>query len=175
MNNTNFTILVSSIFLIFILWLFYTRFKGAEYGTTTRKRAKRMIEFANIKRKDIVYDLGSGFGGLAILASKKAKKTIGIEFDYLRYLISKLRILIFNRKNVKFIRGDFFKLDWNNANIIFLFLKQKTNQKLKQKLKKLKKGTRIITNRWTFDNWKPIRQDKKLKVYVYIIGKSNRD
>ena len=163
-------------FLIMFLafWLFYTRIIGSEYGPTTMKRARRMIEFAKITKKDIVYDLGSGFGGLAIMASRQAEKVIGIEYDFLRYFFSMLRAFFHGARNAKFIRGNLFKQNISKADVILMFLKQKTNQKLKANLKKLKKGTRIVSNTWTFENWKPARQDKKLKVYMYVAGKSDK-
>lgn len=160
-----------AVFWVLMLWCFYTRFKGAEYSPTTHKKAEKMMQFADIKKSDVVYDLGSGFGGLVLKASKKAKKAVGIEYDSLRYLISRTRG--FGRKNAAFIHGDMFKENISDANIVFLFLKQKTNQLLKPKLSKLKKGTKIISNIWTFENWKPIKQDKKLEIYMYEIGKSN--
>ena len=164
------------LFVIFLalFWLFYTRAIGSEYGPTTAKRARRMIEFAKISKEDIVYDLGSGFGGLVIMASKNARKAIGIEFYSLRYAISIARAFFHGAKNVKFIRGNLFKEDISDANVILLFLKQKTNQKLKPRLLRLRKGTRIVSNLWTFEGWKPARQDKKLKVYMYVVGKSDK-
>ena len=166
--------IIAFLLLFLAFWLFYTRLIGSEYGPTTMKRARRMIEFAKITKKDIVYDLGSGFGGLAILASKNAKKVIGIEFDILRYFFSIIRAFFHGARNAKFIRGNLFKQDISNADVILLFLKQKTNQKLKAKLKNLKKGARVVSNTWTFENWKPIRQDKKLKVYMYVLGESDK-
>lgn len=161
--------------LFLLLWLAYTRFKGAEYAPTTRKKAEKMIEFAKITGKDIVYDLGSGFGGLAIRAGKKSKRVVGIEYDFLRYLISLARVNLKGLKNIKIIRGDFFKQDWSDADVVFIYLKQKTNQKLKSRLERLKNGTRIVSNTWTFEKWKPVKKDNNLKVYSYIIGKSNKN
>jgi predicted RNA methylase len=157
----------------FLLWLFYTRFKGAEYSPTTLRKAGKMLEFADISRKDAVYDLGSGFGRLTVMAGKNAKKATGIEYDFLRWLISQFRLKLSGLNNVEFIGGDFFKQDIEDANVVFMFLRQPTNQKLKPKLEKLRKGTRIVTNTWTFDNWKPVKVDKKLDIYLYVIGESN--
>jgi len=164
------------LFVIFLalFWLFYTRAIGSEYGPTTAKRARRMIELADVKKKDIVYDLGSGFGGLVIMAARQAKEAVGIEFDSLRYAFSVARAFFHGAKNVKFIRGNLFKEYISDANVVLLFLKQKTNQKLKPKLLRLRKGTRIVSNLWTFEGWKPARQDKKLKVYMYVVGKSDK-
>ncbi|MBI2046758.1 SAM-dependent methyltransferase [Candidatus Pacearchaeota archaeon] len=163
-------LVIAFLILFLAIWLFYTRHLGSEYGPTTMKRARRMIEFAKITKKDIVYDLGSGFGGLAIMASRRAKKVVGIEYDFLRYFFSIIRAFFHGARNVGFIRGNLFKQGISNADVIFLFLKQKTNQKLKAKLKKLNKGARVVSNTWTFENWKPARQDKNLKVYMYVVG-----
>ncbi len=167
-------IIVESLFLLFLLWLFYTRFKGAEYSPTFSKNAGKMIELAGITKKDVVYDLGSGFGGLAIQASRKAKKAVGIEYDPARFFISKIRAKILGIRNVEFVRGNLFRQDISDANVILMFLKQKTNQELKEKLSRLKKGTRIVSYIWTFEGWKPVRQDKKLRVYLYVTGKSDK-
>jgi precorrin-6B methylase 2 len=167
-------LIYDSIFFILLLWLIYTRSRGAEYAPTTRSKAKKMLEFANINKNDVVYDLGSGLGGITIRAAKKAKKAIGIEYDHLRYIIGRLRAILTRYKNIKFIRGDLFEQDFNDADVVFIFLKQKTNQKLKSKLAKLKKGARIVSNRWTIENWKAVKMDEKLKIYLYIIGKSDK-
>ena len=163
-------LIIEALVLITILWCLNTLFmgKGAEYFPTTPRKLRKMFEFANITNNDMVYDLGSGFGSLTIKASKIAKKAVGIEYDYIRYTISKLR----ETDKAKFIRGDLFEQDISDADVVFLYLRQRTNQKLKSKLSKLKKGTKIISNTWTFEDWKPIKQDKKLKVYMYIIGES---
>jgi 16S rRNA A1518/A1519 N6-dimethyltransferase RsmA/KsgA/DIM1 with predicted DNA glycosylase/AP lyase activity len=169
----NLIILFFSLLAIVLIWLIYSRSKGAEYAFTTDKKARKMIELAQIKKTDIVYDLGSGLGGLVFKSAKYSKKSIGIEYDFLRYLISKIRSPFFRQKNVHFLRADLFQQDISDANVIFLFLKQKTNQKLKNKLQRLKKGTRVVSNIWTFEDWKPVKSDKKTNVYLYIIGKSN--
>jgi 16S rRNA A1518/A1519 N6-dimethyltransferase RsmA/KsgA/DIM1 with predicted DNA glycosylase/AP lyase activity len=165
-------LVIKSVILFVLLWMFYTRFKGAEYSPTTKKKASKMLQFAKVTDDDIIYDLGSGFGGLVIEAGKKAKKAVGIEYDPIRYIVSKIRAWIINSK-ARFKRGDLFKENIKDASVVFLFLKQKTNQKLKPKLIQLKKGTKIISNCWTFEKWKPTKLDKKLKVYMYEIGKSN--
>lgn len=163
------------IYALVLIWLIYTRGKGAEYAPTTSKRARKMIEFGKITKKDVVYDLGSGFGGLALKAAENAKQVKGIEYDLIRYLTSKIRAKIKGVKNIQFIRGDLFNLDINDADVVFLFLKQRTNQMLKSKMKKLKKGTRIVTNMWTFEGWNPIKKDWEKGIYLYIIGKSDVD
>jgi predicted RNA methylase len=159
---------------LFLLWFFYSRFFGAEYYPTTRKKMERMLEYANLKKRDIAYDLGSGDGRLVIASAEKCKKAIGVEIDALRFLISLLKIRLLGLKNARIIFGDLFKQDLNDANVVFLFLRQKANDKLQSKLAKLKKGTRIVSHFWIFHGWKPVKQDRKLRVYLYIVGKRTK-
>lgn len=160
-----FEYIITLIFLI-LLWAFYTKFIGAEYYPTTYKRIRKMIKMANLSRKDIAYDLGCGDGRIIIEASKICKKAIGIEFDPIRYLIAKLRVKLNKRKNIKLIRGNFMNYPIEKGSIIFIFLTKRGNEMLKGKLKKIK-NLRIISHHWKFKNWKPIKQDKKLKLYAY--------
>ena len=157
-----------------LLWLIYTRIFGAEYYPTSQLRVKKMLELARVGKRDIVYDLGSGDGRLVIAAARIAKKAIGIEIDFFRFLFSLIKIKFLRLKNVHIAWGNFFNFQLKDASVIMLFLRQGTNNKLREKLSKLKSGTRIISHNWTFDGWKIIKQDKRLKLYLYIIGRSNR-
>lgn len=154
--------------ILLLLWLAYTYLFGAEYFPTGNKKIEKMLKMAKVTRKDIVYDLGCGTGNLVLEASKVCKKAIGIEIDPIRYAIAKLNILIHRRKNAKIIFGNFFNKDISDADVILLFLRQKSNNQLKEKLKKIK-DLRIVSHYWKFSGWKPVKQDKKLKLYLYKI------
>jgi len=162
------------IIYLFLLWLIYSRFFGAEYFPTSRKVAKQAITMLKLNKRDVFYDLGCGGGAVVFLAEKISKcKAIGIEVDFLRWLYAFFKGKIIGSK-AKFIFGSYNQHNTNNATAIFVFLKQGTNQKLKKKFLKLKKGTKIISYMHTFDNWKPVRVDKKNKLALYILGKSER-
>ena len=76
---------------LFLLWFFYTKFFGAEFYPTTKRKMRKMLEFADLKQNDAVYDLGSGDGRLVIAAARRCKMATGIEIDPFRYFISKLK------------------------------------------------------------------------------------
>ena len=158
----------SLLIFLFLLWFFYSRFFGAEFYPTTSKKMAKMLEYAVLKKKDAVYDLGCGDARLVISAARKCKKAVGVEIDPLRFFVSFLKVKFLGLRNARIIFGDLFRQDFNDADVVFLFLRQKANDKLQKKLAKLKKGTRIISHFWIFHGWKPVRQDKKLKVYLYI-------
>ena len=164
----------SLLIFLFIFWLFYSGFFGAEYCPTTKRKMKKMLEFAALRKKDISYDLGCGDGRLVIAAARKCKRAVGIEIDFFRFLFSFLKVKILGLKNARIIFGNFFRQDFKDANVVFLFLRQKANDRLQARLSKLKKGTRIVSHYWIFHGWKPVKQDRKLKIYLYVVGKSNR-
>lgn len=128
-----------------------------------------MCTFAKVSKKDIVYDLGCGDGTVLSVAAKEFSAIgVGIEIDPLRFWIAKLRIK-FNglSKNVKIVRNNFFKEDFSDATVIFVYLVPKALLRLMPKFQKeLRVGTRIVSYVYKMD-LPLIAEDKKNEVYVY--------
>lgn len=68
---------------------------------------KKIIEVANLSKKDIVLEVGPGIGNLTIELAKRVKKVMAVEKDLnlVKILNSELRI-----KNIKIIQGDILKI-----------------------------------------------------------------
>jgi len=159
--------IIALIFLIILIWLFYTRFFGAEYQPVSNKVAEKMIELAALKKKDNVCDLGCGNGKLLLKAAPFCNRAVGVEIDPLRAWIARFKTG--KIKNIKILKGNMFNYDLRDINVVFIFLKQKTNDKLLAKFKReLKKGSRIVSYCWTLGMpvWK---QDQKSRVFAYKI------
>jgi len=167
-NYYLFGIVVFSIMMIiFLLPYFY----GAPWFPSADAVVKKMVDMANISNGDNVYDLGSGDARILIEASKQKRSTklIGVEINPFAIMVSKifLKILGFEEK-IKIRRQNLFKTNLRDADVIFVFLLQKTNNRLERKMKKeLKKGTRIVSHLWKFKNMRLIQADERLKVYLY--------
>ena len=125
--------------------------------------------FNNSINDGIFYDLGSGTGKPVIAMSlmHKFKKLTGIEFLENLVKLSKgikniydekikdkfaknKEILSFNTPNaIEFVKGDFFKHNWNDASVIFAnstcFSIQMIDQIADKANKECKSGTIIIT------------------------------
>jgi len=71
------------------------------------KLLNKMVEFASISKKDIVFEFGSGTGNLTEILCNKAKNVISYEIDKDLYKIAKSRLRKFN--NLNLIHGDAFK------------------------------------------------------------------
>lgn len=152
------------------LFLSIALFTGAPFVPTSRKTAKKMVEMADIKRTDIVYDLGSGDGRLLLLAAKQLpKKIVGIEINLFLVLLTKLISLFSPQKSLINCKwGNFWGTPLYDADIVFVYLLPWKMDALKQKLfKELKPGAKVISNSFQFVGWKQIQYDKKNSVYVY--------
>lgn len=123
----------------------------APWWRTSKSTAIRICRLANIKKDDLIYDLGSGDGTALIVAAKQfGAKGVGVEIEPTRALISKILVSKNNVSDrVKIERKNFFAVDISKADVIFLYLVPKTLEKLIPKFKKeLKKGTRIVSYRY---------------------------
>ena len=72
--------------------------------------ANKEVDYANINSKDIVLEIGPGYGILTNCLAEKAKKVVAIEID--KKLFEYLEI---NKpKNVILIEGNVLKIDLNS-------------------------------------------------------------
>ena len=166
------------IILIVVIWVIWTDIIGAGFEPTSSKIVKSMLEMARADGDDVVYDLGSGDGRIVIEAARiHHARSIGIEADPVRYWYSKVRVRILGLQDrVSLIWKNFFQVDLGGATVVTLFLSAKANQKLKLKLlHELKPGTRVVTYYWKFKGWKPVKEDHKKHIYLYIIGKTTHE
>ncbi len=126
------------------------------------------------KNPKIIYDLGSGYGDLAFHISKKhpLSKIIGIERLGYAIFISRVKRKLFGYKNVNLIRGDYFKQDYQEADVIVGFFIQSIMDKVEEKLTPLK-GKILISNNFYLPNIEPLEVIKiryllsTRKIYVY--------
>ena len=117
-----------------------------------------MLRLANVGKGDILYDLGSGDGRIAIAAAKKfGIKAVGIDIDPER-----IREATENARKagvgslVEFRQEDLFKADFREATVVTLYLLPDLNVKLRPRLwEELKPGTRIVSHQFDMGTWKP--------------------
>jgi SAM-dependent methyltransferase len=123
-----------------------------------------MLKLARLAPTDVIYDLGSGDGRIVITAAQKyGARGIGIEIDAgLIKEATKNARKAGVADHVTFLQADLFRTDLSGASVVTLFLSPSINRRLEAKLKReLKPGSRIISHRFPFDDWKP---DEDLEV-----------
>jgi ribosomal protein L11 methylase PrmA len=144
------------------------------YVPTPHEVVDDMLRLANVRKGDILYDLGSGDGRIPIAAAKKfGIKAVGIDIDPER-----IREATENAKKagvsnlVEFRNEDLFKADFKEATVVTLYLLPDLNVKLRPRLwEDLKAGTRIVSHQFDMGTWKP---EKRLEsngrtVYFWTI------
>jgi predicted RNA methylase len=145
---------------------------GAGFQPTSRKLVKKMLEMAEIGSHDVLYDLGSGDGRIVREAVESyGARAVGIEADPIRVLWSRISLFRYGIQDKSKIKwGNIFKKDISEATVVTVFLGDKANQKLKEKLlKELKPGTPVISYVWTFDGWLPTKVNHEDRIYLYRI------
>ena len=163
------SLLIIVFLLIILTFVWPPDSPWSPWWRTSRKMARAACRLANVSKKDIVYELGSGDGEFILTAAKefKAQKAIGIEIDYSRYFISKLRVG--SLKNVEFKRADFKKVKLNEATVVYFYLVPAVIKRIMPKLKReLKKGTRIVSLRYEVP-LPLVRKDEKNGLYLYRV------
>jgi SAM-dependent methyltransferase len=131
------------------------------YVPTTDLAVAAMLKLADVKKGDVVYDLGCGDGRIVIAAAKQlGARGVGID-------INPERIREANEnarkagveKLVRFEENDLFEADIRAASVVTLFLLPEINLKLRPKLlRDLKPGTRIVSNTFDMADWKPDKE-----------------
>jgi SAM-dependent methyltransferase len=119
-----------------------------------------MLTLAEVRRNDIVYDLGCGDGRIVITAAyRHGARGVGIDIDPQRVAEANAKARTLHLEGrVKFIQDDLFGFDFAPASVVMLYLSDELNQKLRPKLlAELKPGTRIVSHHFGMGDWKPER------------------
>ncbi len=134
----------------------------APFVATPFQVARQMLTLADLKPREILYDLGSGDGRVVIIAAQEfSAYSVGIEIreDLVKRALIKISEL--NLENqVKIVNEDFFKVSVELADVISLYLTTSANEKIRPKLEKeLKHGVRIVSHDYQIPGWKPTKID----------------
>jgi SAM-dependent methyltransferase len=133
--------------------------EDAPFVPTRMSSIKKVLQNAGVKKGKKFYELGSGDGRVVFEAAKLGAFSTGIEQSWIRILYSKWRASQQKLTNIKLIHGNIFKKNYQDADIIYIYLLPKGIVKLETKLKKeLKRGSVIITQTFHFQNWIPFKK-----------------
>src|SRR5271169_3986453 len=99
------------------------------YVPTTEEAVKAMLKLAEVKRTDIVYDLGCGDGRIVIAAAKEyGARGVGIDINPERIQEAEANAKKAGvEKLVRFEENDLFDADIREATVVTLFLLNSVN------------------------------------------------
>jgi tRNA G37 N-methylase Trm5 len=130
------------------------------YVPTPQEVVDKMLELADVRPGEVVYDLGCGDGRIPVAAAKKyGVRAFGWDINPVRVQESLDNVAKNNVKQLVTIRqGDIFELDLGKADVITLYLLPQLNVKLIPQLDKLKPGCRIVSHDFDMQGVRPKRE-----------------
>jgi len=148
---------------------------GAPFVPTPIEAAEKMLEIANIKPGEKIYDIGCGDGRMVYLAAKKyGADATGFELSPLVYFLARVRHFLWRSKaKIKF--ANFKNKNLSDADVIVCYLLPDTLARLQSKLdRELKKGARVVSYAFPIGDWQPIRKEERkaeqhiAPIWVYV-------
>ena len=130
------------------------------YVPTPYEVVDEMLRLANVKKGDVLYDLGSGDGRIPVTAAKRfGIRAVGVDIDPQRIAEAKENARSNGvAKLVEFRNEDLFKTRFGDATVVTLYLLPDLNVKLRPRLlAELKPGTRVVSHQFDMGTWKPDR------------------
>ncbi|AKD25194.1 putative O-methyltransferase [Polynucleobacter duraquae] len=146
--------------------------KDVIWVPTTNELLAIMLKTAKVNSNDLVYDLGSGDGRIAIAAAKDfGAQAVGIEFNPAMAELAQRNV---NRagvgERVKIINGDIFKEDFSKATVVTMYLLPDLNIALRPTILKMKPGTRVTSHAFNMGDWDAdIEIDSPAKAFYWVV------
>jgi len=148
----------------------------APYVVSPQAIVDRMLEMADLKPSETLYDLGSGDGRILITAVQRFHaKAVGIEISDSLVANATDRIQNLGFQNeARVIHADMLNVDLSPADVVTIYLATDSNEILRPNLEKyLKKGARVVSHDYAVMGWKPKLVDKDVPearghvIYLY--------
>jgi hypothetical protein len=136
--------------------------KIVPYVPTPQEVVDRMLELAQVKKGDVVYDLGAGDGRIVVTAAKKyGVRAIGFEIDPQRIKESTENITKAGVGHLVEIRQqDIRTVDLSPASVLTMYLLPEVNLMIRPNIwKQMKPGSRVVSHDFDMDDWKPLKTE----------------
>jgi len=132
----------------------------APYVPSPPQVIRQMLILAQLKPREVFFDLGAGDGRAVIMAAKDfGARAVGVELR--EDLVKKALSTVYEtglQDRVTIVNGDMFNVDLTSADVIFLYLTTSANEKVKPKLEtELKSGVRVVSHDYEIVGWKPVK------------------
>lgn len=146
---------------------------------TPQSVVERMLELAQVRPGEVVYDLGCGDGRILVTAVQRFKaKAVGVELSptLAKAAIENIRKLGL-QEMASVVQGDMREVDLSPADVVTLYLMTEANDEIKPRLEKyLKPGARVVSHDYQVRGWKAVRSEDSGRsgrfphmIYVYQI------
>jgi len=148
----------------------------APYVSSPQQIVDKMLEAAQIRQGEVLYDLGCGDGRILITAAERYKaKAVGVEIS--ESLVKTVNEAV-RRKNlqdlIQVIHGNLLDVNLTAADVVIIYLETGSNDRLRPNLERdLRKGSRVVSHDFMVPGWKASRVEtldafkRPHTIYVY--------
>lgn len=152
----------SIFFVLLIAFMMIGMIMGAPLVPSKPQIVSAMLDLVNLKKGELLYDLGSGDGRVLIAAAQRGIQAKGIEINPFAVLLS-LILAFFNgvgsRIGVKW--GNYWSTPLSGADGVVVYGLPTIMPRLSLKLRKeLKKGTPVVSNSFQIPELKLVKSVK---------------
>jgi precorrin-6B methylase 2 len=153
-----------------------------QYEPTPMDVVQAMLELAEVRRDELVADLGCGDGRIVIEAVKVAGvRGVCVDIDPRRIAEARRNAAAAGvEQRVRFLEQDLRQTDLREATVVMLFLSHGLNLELRPKLEReLARGARIVSHWHGMGDWTPqhtrhVTSDgRERPVFLWTVDMSN--
>lgn len=149
------------------------------YVPTPQEVVDEMLKLGEVKKGDVLFDLGCGDGRIVVTAAQRyGVQATGVDIDPERIAEAKENATKSGvNSRVKFIEGDLFEADLREASVVTLYLLPSINMKLRPKLwRELKPGARVVSHSFDMEDWKPTKtaEVNGRRIYLWVISEKDK-
>jgi hypothetical protein len=159
-----------------IVWS--TWYTGISPMPSSKSATRQMLAMIPDGTNGCIYELGSGWGNLAISASScfPGATVVGYELSLLPWSVSCLFLRALGRKNLQFKRRNFFDQPLGDADVVLCYLYPGGMSLLAEKLgSEIRPGTVVISNCFRMPGWTPVKTVElrdlfRTRIYFYVFS-----
>lgn len=155
-----------AVIAVVLLFCFVVAF-GAPYVPTLNPRTKEALDLLALKPGQLLLELGCGDGRVLRAAAQRGIRGVGYELNPLLVIYAKLATWKY-RSLVTVKWANYWRVQWPQADGIYVFLLDRYMEKLNTKIMQEQQGSvRLVSFAFTISSRRPVREQNGLFVYDY--------
>lgn len=157
--------------ILFMLHWHIVALTSVPWVRTPRWKTRRMFELAGLKPGERVVDFGSGDGSTVIDAARDfGASGHGVETQWSLCGVARLRSRALGLSGrTRFLRGDIFKVEMPDADVVFCYLFPEVNARLEPLLQnRYPSGTRVVSRTFAFPSLSLVASEKIGAETIYL-------
>jgi hypothetical protein len=159
-TGTSGTVAATALVTLLIAADLRAQIPAAPYAGTPPDVVEAMLQLAELRQGDVVYDLGCGDGRIVIAAVRRpGVRAVCVELDPARLRWARDAADAAGVSSlIQFVQGDLFEVPIQEATVVTLYLMRPANLRLRPRLlRELHPGTRVVSSTFDMGNWEADR------------------